>query len=424
MSAALGDVALVERLVEVLADEELPEAIRERLAVAFAMLGAPQMRSLIVEMLPTSEPAYVALRAILQGEAATADAVRDGVRNGREAVRTLRDEPSVRWNLDFEELARQIRFESSSRTERQVREAWLTDLIRDSTYARLLALLLPSERLALHRVGGFVDSDTTRDWLATWIPAYREVATTEVARLQERIDAGTLRLPLLDLDSLSSLSEFEALAQTAGLLSEWWKCVEERHSSACVQLMRDNRDLLASPFARDVNNLATKLNPGWPVASARSFLLHTVSMDDDLAFAQRLLTVRTATNDTAKKALGDNASAALGAASLGVVLTPTDASSYFYAALALLLAEQFEAAQRLMQGSAARASAQQATQGRKSLREFGERHGVLPEVIEDLREILRGAMRSDDPDQDAATDGADLNPTDMTLNDDHSPEAD
>jgi hypothetical protein len=147
-------------------------------------------------------------------------------------------------------------------------------------------------------------------------------------------------------------------------------------------------------------------------------------MDDDLAFAQRLLTVRTATNDTAKKALGDNASAALGAASLGVVLTPTDASSYFYAALALLLAEQFEAAQRLMQGSAARASAQQATQGRKSLREFGERHGVLPEVIEDLREILRGAMRSDDPDQDAATDGADLNPTDMTLNDDHSPEAD
>jgi hypothetical protein len=425
MAAVLGDVALVERLVDVLADDDLPLAIRDRLAVAFAMLGAPEMHDRVIDMLPSSEPAYVALRAILQGDAATADTVGDGVRRGREAVRALRDAPPVTWDLEFIDLARELRFEPRSQTERELQEEWLAERIRTNTYARLLALLLPSERAALDRIGGFVDSPETRDWLAMWIPAYKEVASTEVAHLQECIDTGTEVLPRVDPDWLARLSEFEALARTSRLLGEWWRTVEDRHWSACVALMSAHRDLFATPFARDVNDLATKLDPNWPVANARAFLLHAVGVDDGLAGAHRLVTTYNAANDAAKAELdGANAPAALGAASLGVVRNPHDASSYFYAAEALLMAGQLEAAQKLIGESATHATPLQAAEGRKSLLEFGRRHDVPPEAIADLRRILRGAMQDSGTSEDALDDEPGLEPTETTTDDADSPEVD
>jgi hypothetical protein len=219
ISVALGDVTRVADLEGILDDPELVEPVQRRLAVAFAMLGAPQMLVRMLDMLPASEPAYVALRSILLSESVDPETVAEGIRRGREAVGVLSEEEPVAWNLDFAELGAGIRFDAASNTQRQHLEAWATNEIRERTFARLLSLLLPSERAALHRIGGFVDSRATRDWLATWVPAYRDVASSEAEQLQDRIDAGLEKLP--NMNDPASISDFELVSQAALVLGEW-----------------------------------------------------------------------------------------------------------------------------------------------------------------------------------------------------------
>jgi hypothetical protein len=391
MSAALGDVTRVEELQQILGDPQLPEPILQRLAVAFAMLGASQVLTQMFDMLPASEPAYVALRAILQSESVNLEIVSDGVRRGREAVRILCDAEPITWDLDFVDLASQMNLEARSDTERK----WLidraADKLRDRTYARLLSLLLPTERVALYRVGGFVDSKVTRDWLATWIPAYRDVAQAEAAQLQERIDAGREALPAMRPGV--SMSQFEGLAQTALLLGEWWGAIERRDWATAMRVLAANHELFESPLMHNANLASSSIAPGWPDAEARMFLLWTVTQENGIDRVLKLLTsYGTALNDARHHLGAENAELAFGATSVAALLWPTDAAGFFYAAESMLALKEVEQAKKLMSESAARATGRQAAQGRKTLLEFGQRHGVSPDLVEEMRDILGSAL--------------------------------
>ncbi len=391
MSAALGDVARVEELQQVLDDHELPESILQRLAVAFAMLGASQVLTRMFDMLPASEPAYVALRAILQSESVNPEIVSEGVRRGREAVRILFDAEPITWDLDFADLAGQLSVEARSDTEGQLLVSRIANKLRDRTYARLLSLLLPTERVALYRVGGFVDSKVTRDWLATWIPAYRDVAQAEVAHLQERIDAGREDLPKFEPGP--SMSRFETLAQIALLLGEWWGAVERRDWATAMGVLAANRELFESALMHNANLVCSAIAPGWPDAEARAFLLWTVAQGDGIDRVRKLLTSYGAALNDARHHLGaEQAELAFGAAGVAVLLWPGDAAGFFYAAESMLALKEVDQAKGLMSESAARASGRQAAQGRKTLLEFGQRHGLSSDLVEEMRDILGSAL--------------------------------
>ena len=411
MSAALGDVARVEELQQILNDPELPEPILQRLAVAFAMLGASEMLMRMLAILPSSEPAYVALRAILQGESMTSEIVTEAVPRGREAVRVLRDADPVTWDLDFAELAEQISFKAGSDTERQLRLASATDILRDRTYARLLSLLLPAERLALYRAGGFADSEVTRDWLATWIPSYRDVAQGEAARLQERLDVGRETLPGLKPDAFNS--PFEAIAQAALLLGEWWDAIERQDWGTAMHVLTEHHELFVNMMLHEVNFVSGRILPKWPDADARAFLLWVTTQENGTPRVGKLLTNYGAALDEARHYLGsDSPELAYGAASVAVFLWPHDAAGFFYAAESMLSLKDVEQAKKLITESAARASGNQAAQGRKTLLEFGQRHDVPSDVVEEMREILGTALEGDKSGEEAPEADSTMSPAD------------
>lgn len=396
-----ADVDAVDRLERLLDDDALPTAVRDRLAVAFGVLGAPQMLPRITAMLPGSEPAYVALRSVLRSEAITYEAMEAGVWVGREGLRALRERGPVAWDLDFATLAQTLEFEAGSQTQRELRLAWITEQLRDRVYGRLLSLLLPSEQLALYRAGGFIDSDATRNWLATWIPAYRDVAAAEAARLQATISANPKILPDFEMGG-----PFAVVSNLASLLDEWWEHIANDRWGQCFSLMMANRAAFASPVVRDINKIAGGIEPHWAANATRSYLLATASDEERGSRALReLLLGATGPLNAARMHLGAaDPNRTFGAASVGILRSPGDAAGFFYAAEALVLAGKHEDARQLMRESAARASPRQASQGRKSLRALGAQHSISPELIDELRDIL-GAAMGDEPELDQDADG-------------------
>jgi hypothetical protein len=181
--------------------------------------------------------------------------------------------------------------------------------------------------------------------------------------------------------------------------------VEGNHWTTCVELMKAYHELLDSPLARDANDLAGNIEPAWPAAPARAFLLHAVRGEHGLALALRLVTGEIAPLDIARAEVdAGNVEGAFGAASFAAVRWSSDASGYFYAAEALFMAGNLDGGKELMTMSAERATGRQAAQGRKSLLELGRRHGVPREVIEDARAILGTALEAPDRDDDAQED--------------------
>jgi hypothetical protein len=83
---------------------------------------------------------------------------------------------------------------------------------------------------------------------------------------------------------------------------------------------------------------------------------------------------------------------ALNAAGLGVFLNGDDAACYFYASEAMILQGRIDDARLRMQESAERASPDQATQGRRSIREFGQTHKISTDLIEEFRDLLGEAL--------------------------------
>jgi hypothetical protein len=421
MLAVITDVGRVEELVGLLEDDGLTQAVRDRLAVAFAMLGALVMLPRVLGMLPGSEPAYVALRSILRGETIAHDVMREGVERGREALTTLRDGEQAAWDLDFSALAREFEIPASSQTERDLRFEWVSDQLRERTYARLSLLLLPAERLALYRVGGFADSEATRNWLATWIPGYREVARAEAARLKAQIHEHPDLLP-----SPFTGHPFDVTAAVSTLLREWCQQLDQRKWHPCLSLMAHNERLFGSGLPAAVHDVAAHLSPVWPDYTARQFLLSRAQRADGLASVRDLFFNDVGPLTAGRECLdeGDGPSA-FGAASFAVFKSPGDAAGYFYAAQAMLLLEQPEQAFELMRSSAIRATARQASQGRRTLREFGERKALDSNVIEELREILGKALERADGEVEEDLDAAgEVEPGEREQPDDEGPETD
>lgn len=411
MTAAGSDVGRVRQLEPTLDDETLPPAIRQRLVVALSMLGAPELLPRVVAMLP-SEPAYVALRSVLRNEATRYDTVREAVGSASAAVAALADASQVTWDLDFGTLAQQIPVPANSETERELRREWIADRLRERTYARLLSLLLPAERVALHRVGGFVDSEATRNWLATWIPTYSDVADTELERLRHSIyeNPGILPSPFAG-------DPFSVIAAVAKLLQEWAGHLDRSEWSAAYRLLEANLDIFASDVPDRVHDIVAAVERTWPQGPAREFLLISAQGDSGLTVALQALMTEDGPRDLTIRYLDEaQADVALGAASFSVLKAPHDAAGYFYAAEALMLAGQTDTARVLMTRSAERASPQQAAQGRTTLTEFGIRHDLDQSFVEECREILALAFqrKSDDAgdgdagDEDAGDGDADV----------------
>lgn len=160
--------------------------------------------------------------------------------------------------------------------------------------------------------------------------------------------------------------------------------------------MTSNEKLFESPLLRDVNYLASRLDPGWPDSAARAYVLSTAIGEDRVSRVRLLLADDRHSLDVAKALLdAGDADSAFGAASLAVFQPPDDAANLFYAAESLLVLNQVPMAAELMKLSAARASGRQAAQGRRSLLELGRRHDLSPEVIAAMRGILGAALQGD-----------------------------
>ncbi|MFB8146619.1 trypsin-like peptidase domain-containing protein [Microbacterium sp. NPDC056003] len=387
MRAVTTDINSVDWLEQLLSSDELSGAVRERLVVAFAMLGAPQMLARIQEMLPTSEPAYAALGAILRGPTIGQATMAEGVLAGTAAAEYLAEATPVTWDVDFASLADSIEFASGSEVQRDSAVRFLENQLRTRTLGRLLSLLLPSELEALYSIDGFVDSDATRNWLAVWVPSYHEVASEELRRLQVAIEADPDFPPPIDTGTSLSI-----VSNVASLLDEWWKLIcAERYVSA-LNLISANLDVFVSAVAKSVNDVAWALD-GWPTDAARNFLLDTVRAEGGVEAARRILSISTGPLDIARHHFSHGEiTQAFGAASMGIFLDPTDAAGYFYAAEAMAVNGQQEHARNLMEMAAARASPSQATQGRASLLETGQQFQVPIALIEDLRDILARAL--------------------------------
>lgn len=389
MIAVQWDVGRVASLEALLDDETLPVTVRDRLSVAFAMLGAPQMLPRVVALLPTSEPAYVALRSVLRSDAISAETMHDAIATGCEAVRVLAETPAPLWEVDFAALAEGVAFEASSETDAQIKRDWVVEVMRGRTYGRLISLLLPTERLALHRIGQFVDSDTTRNWLAMWIPGHEAVAELEAARIQELVSNTPEVLPGVG----KGLDGFTVVASLAQLLGEWARHLEGGRWQDCLSLMAANEPLFADVNVRMLHEVAGEIDGEWPDQAARTYLLKRFGSDRKLDDIRELLTSARARLDASRIHLDAREVAdAFGAASLEAMLAPDDAAGYFYASEALLLGGNFEGATALMTRSAENASPSQALQGRRSLTEFARRYGLDAGQTEELRVILNGAL--------------------------------
>lgn len=193
------------------------------------------------------------------------------------------------------------------------------------------------------------------------------------------------------------------------ILHEWSEYVENRAWNSCLTFMSDNEEIFADPSVARVHGLATALNPSWPLAYARACLL-TVYERSGIQ-AVRHVMLRGAPLDVARLALdtGD-ALFAVHASCLEMHAAPTEAAGYFYAAEGLTLLGNDDIAGEMMRSSAEFASRRQAYQGRRTLRErFGPQHGVSPERIQTLVDILGGDEAPDDPSWDQEFDGGDGN---------------
>jgi hypothetical protein len=424
MVAVQSDVACVDQLDELLDDTSISASVRDRLVVAFAMLGAAPMLPRVRQLMMSSEPAYASLRAVLRSHAVPRDLMQASVVQAREAVQALSDKAPPEWDLDFAELAASVRFEASSETERTLRAEWVADTVRQLTFGRLLQLLLPSERQALHRVARFVDSKATRDWLATWIPAYEEIAHAEAERLQARIDAKPDLLPALTPDVGTV---YKRISNLALLLDEWTAQLDAGRWSDCLDLMVRNPDVFQSAELRHIYDTSGMMEPDWPKHTGRAALIHAFQ-EGGANQVRAIVNSARQRLDASRRALDrvtasdiSPAQIAFETASLEVLRDETDAAGYFYAAEALLLLNNDPGARELMKMCAERTSPHQAWQGRKTLIGFGEQHGIDPDRIESLREIL--ADRAAEPVEDDGKENDGMHVDEDSATGDETPEA-
>lgn len=395
------DANRVSDLDPLLDDVSLSAPIRERLVVAFAMLGATHAFERLLSLLPSSEPAYAGLHALLRSDSATIDMIELGVDAASDSLVNLTSADQPTWDLDFRVEAVALVSGASSEAERTLRADWLTDVLRTRTYARLLSLLLVSEKLELLRVGNFQDNTATRDWLATWIPSYREITAEEVTRVRAELDDNPDLWPSVE----RGMGRFEAVKFVASLLEEWMTLNAAGHWGAGLDLLASNESICRSSLAHDTFALAWESTPedSWPTMHGHYYLLAT-ARDQGIGAVRRLLSDGTHRLDMTRKHLdAAEKGEALGASALGLLIGPSEVTQ-FYAAETFALMGQRDLALSLMRQSASTATRKQAYDGRQSLLDFGAAHDLGDDLIEELRAILGEVLT--EADEDAEEDGS------------------
>jgi thioredoxin-like negative regulator of GroEL len=157
----------------------------------------------------------------------------------------------------------------------------------------------------------------------------------------------------------------------------------------------------------NTNLLIDSINPTWPDSPARAYLLSLVGQQDGISKAHRLLTdYGSALNEARLHLDAGDFNLALGATSIAVLRWSHDATAFFYAAETMLALGEIDDARSLLGESAKRASPKQAREGRQTLREFGERIELAPELIEEMRDILGDVLEKLGLDPDVAEDDA------------------
>ena len=426
MTAVQSDVGCVPQLDPLLDDAELQASVRDRLVVAFAMLGAVPMLPRILERLPSSEPAYVALRAMLRSAAITRSAMLEGLDAARSGVFALQDIEPPRWDLDFDDLVKSMHVGAKSEAQQQTRYDMLAGDVRQRTYGRLLQLLLPSEQHALYLVGQFADSSATRDWLAAWVPAYREIAEEEMRRLQAVISEPGFVWP----DDRDNRNAFARVSDLALLLREWDNHITAGRWTECFQLMVANASRFETPQPREVLRLVGTLETElqmWYLRPAQDYVLH-VAATEGLQRVEGLLSSSEERRQATSIAVeAKDTWIGFSAGCLYIMMEPKEAPGYFYAAEALLLDKNYDGAAKLMRLSAERASPFLAWQGRRTLLRMQKDHKLPADQIEELRDILGtvdGATQETEPTGgDTAGGGGDASPP-LSRNDADIPEED
>ncbi|HEX5924070.1 MAG TPA: trypsin-like peptidase domain-containing protein [Baekduia sp.] len=426
MTAVQSDVGCVPQLDPLLDDTALQPSVRDRLVIAFAMLGAVPMLPRIMERLPSSEPAYVSLRATLRSAAITREAMLEGLGAARSAVFSLQDIEPPRWDLDFGDLVKEMQVDAKSEAQRQIRYEMLASDVRQRTYGRLLQLLLPSEQHALYLVGQFADTSATRDWLAAWIPAYREIAEDEMRRLQAVISKPGFVWP----DVRNNRNAFARVSDLALLLREWDDHITAGRWSDCFQLMVANASRIQAPQSREVLRLARSLETEpqpWHLHPAQDYLLHVAATEGLLRVQELLSSSEERRQATSIAVEAKETLIGFSAGCLYIMMAPNEAPGYFYAAEALLLDENYDGAAELMRLSAEWASPQQAWQGRLTLRRMQKDHNLPADRIEELRDILGtvdGATQETEPTGDDDAEGGDDASPSLSSDDADMPEED
>lgn len=385
LAGAQSNPRQAEALGEFLEDRSVPEPVRSRLTVALGMLGCRAAFHRLLALRPLSEPAYVALGSLLSSPNCTKDMLRLGLAAGIEAQAHLIATAPPVWELDYGGEIRGLQFPAASEAERELRNEWGTTLLRQRADARLLSLLLPVERAALYRVARLRESPETRNWLARWIPEYKEIVQEEVERLRLEVEADPSLLPLI----AEAATPLRAIANMAGLLDEWVEASRKGDWLTVRSLLSAYEEVFGSELSRRLLVVARQLGQdSWPLYAAHQYLAHLASQDrtrDALRQVERsnvlLDAIRTSLDE-------EQGQLAIDAAGLAVLRNPDSAAAWFYASGAALLLDQPRLALSLMRKSAEHASPTQAAQGRRTLLKYSRAWSCDAATAQALREIL------------------------------------
>lgn len=384
LAAAQSDPRLAESLGEFLEDASVPESIRSRLTVALGMLGCRAAFHRLLSLMPESEPAYVALGALLKSPNSTQEMVRQGRLEAERAQAFLLLQPAAEWVVDYREEVRQLPLGGDSAAETEIRELWAEEQLRSRTDGRILGLLLPRERSELRRVGGMRDGKETRDWLARWIPEYQQIVAEELEVLRAEIENDPGLLPQLG----AAQSAMGAVAQIAQLLDEWISSAQRGDWQGWASVLLQNSQLIGSDIARQLIRMASEVGESWPLHAAHRYASFLAS-DEREEQAVHEVNRSNVFLDSIREYLDDDQAAlALDASALSVLKEPESAAAWFYASIAAVRVGQLGGAMQLLQKSAGLASADQAKQGRRTLLQFQRAWGLEPELVHSLREVL------------------------------------
>ncbi len=367
-----------------LEDTTVDGSVRSRLTVALAVLGCCAAFQRLLDLLPQSEPAYMALGALLTSPNATRAMVDVGVPAATESQLTLaRTSPPI-WDADYEDEVLALQLTADSDAERRKRVRWAAQRLRGRVDGRLLSLLVPAERVELYRVGKFEESPETRNWLARWIPEYRQIIAEELERIRSEIERDPTILPV----SGQAQAPLTFMTELCQLLDEWVEASRSKRWPVVAHLIVAYEHLLGHEASIDLLSIAAGLGEGWPLHTAHLYLARLAAHEHASEARLLLLGQRSLFDEIRRFLDAGEFPPAFEAAALAVLMDDQSAVSWFYASCAAASLELQPMAEDMMRSSAKFADAKQACQGRRTLLSYTAAGITDHANAEVLREIL------------------------------------